>query len=76
CLFAFIRKKKKYWQQKASPTLDIIEPIFTPLNNGAPLGASFLHYDFPAINTVAIYCDLSIIPAEYLLILMKKQNRE
>ncbi|WP_270268307.1 hypothetical protein, partial [Enterococcus avium] len=69
-------KKKKYWQQKASPTLDIIEPIFTPLNNGAPLGASFLHYDFPAINTVAIYCDLSIIPAEYLLILMKKQNRE
>ncbi|MDT2567088.1 hypothetical protein, partial [Enterococcus avium] len=26
CLFAFIRKKKKYWQQKASPTLDIIEP--------------------------------------------------
>ncbi|MDT2391895.1 hypothetical protein, partial [Enterococcus avium] len=27
-LFAFIRKKKKYWQQKASPTLDIIEPFF------------------------------------------------
>ncbi|MCH3646309.1 hypothetical protein LDA65_12250, partial [Enterococcus faecium] len=27
CLFAFIRKKKKYWQQKASPTLDIIDPI-------------------------------------------------
>ncbi|HFL7141202.1 TPA: hypothetical protein ACHAEM_003049, partial [Enterococcus faecium] len=26
CLFAFIRKKKKYWQQKASPTLDIIDP--------------------------------------------------
>ncbi|MEQ7057332.1 hypothetical protein ABQE23_13230, partial [Enterococcus avium] len=57
-------------------TVDIIHKMDFVYSLGAPLGASFLHYDFPAINTVAIYCDLSIIPAEYLLILMKKQNRE
>ncbi|WP_214280706.1 hypothetical protein, partial [Escherichia coli] len=28
CLFAFIKKKKKCWQQKVSPTLDIIEPKY------------------------------------------------
>ncbi|OSP59785.1 hypothetical protein EFP6CTSP_16730, partial [Enterococcus faecium] len=26
-----IKEKEKYWQQKASPTLDIIDPLFSSL---------------------------------------------